>query len=154
MRLMLLNVAFPFLLAGCSTLAQPEVKLTIQSGKILDVKNFEYKPATEYGSCELTGTIEFDIAVEPKNFTGVVLLQDIKIRYAGTWTRTENGGISFVNGKQYGGMSISEYPLSEDSQNKKDAICKSKSSSDVKLVSLGEGLFATQGIKATVWTGK
>ena len=154
MRLMLLNVAFPFLLAGCGTLAQPEVKLTIQSGKILDVKNFEYKPATEYGSCDITGIIEFDIAVEPKNFTGVVFLKDIKIRYADTWTRTENGGITFVNGKQYAGMSIGEYPLSEDSQNKKDAICKSKSSSDVKLVSLGEGVFATQGIKATVSTGK
>jgi len=154
MRLMLLNVGFPLLLAGCTTLSQPEVKLTIQSGKILDVKDFEYKPASEYSSCVLSGIIEFDIAVEPKNFTGLVFLQDIKIRYADTWTRTENGSITFINGKQYKGMSISEYPLSEDSQIKKDAICKSKSSSDVKLVSLGEGLFATQGTKATILTGK
>ena len=154
MRFLLLTVAFPLLLTGCSTLEQPEVKLTIQSDKILGVKNFEYKPATEYGSCDITGTIEFDIAVEPKNFTGSVHLKDIKIRYADTWTRTEDGSITFINGKQYEGMSITEYTMQEDSKNEKDAICKSRSSSHIKLVSLGEAIFATQGIKATVSTGK
>ena len=133
---------------------QPDVKVNINSDKVLGVKNFEYTPATEYSSCNVTGSIEYDIAVEPKNFTGIIYFKDMKIRYADTWTATEDNQVTFVNGRQQYGTSISQFAYAEDSKAKKEALCSSRSSSDIKLISLGEALFAQPGIKATVLTKK
>ncbi len=128
---------------------QPDVKVSINSDKVLGVKDFEYTPATEYSSCSVNGIIEYDISVEPKNFTGIVHLRGTKIRYANTWTRSEDSHLTFINGKLLDGLNVYQYSLEDDSNIQKQAICKTKSSSDIKLISLGDALFATPGVNAT-----
>lgn len=128
---------------------QPDVKVSINSDKVLGVKDFEYTPATDYSSCSISGSIEYDISVEPKNFTGMVYLRDAKIRYANTWTKTEDTQITFVNGRLLDGVNVFQYSSLDDPNIAKEATCKSKSSSDIRLISLGEALYAIPGIKAT-----
>jgi hypothetical protein len=147
-RLFFIGV-LPLLLSGCATVMQPDVKVSINSDKVLGVKDFEYTPATEYSSCNVTGAIEYDIAVEPKNFTGIIYFKGMKVRYADTWTAEEDNQATFVDGKQVYGISIGQFAYAEDSKAKKEALCSSKSSSDIKLISLGEALFATPGVNAT-----
>ncbi|WP_398335988.1 hypothetical protein [Vulcanococcus sp.] len=149
MRRLFQICALPLLLSGCGTVMQPDVKISINSDEVLGVKDFVHTPATEYSSCSISGSIEYDISVEPKNFTGIVYLRDAKIRYANTWTKTEDTQITFVNGKLLDGVNVYQYSLSDDSIIQKEAICKSKSSSEIRLISLGEALFAIPGIKAT-----
>jgi len=137
---------------GCNPIAPSEVKISLNSDKVLGVKDFEFKPAGEYIGCSVSGIIDYDIRVEPANFTGQVLLDKVVIEYAGKW-RAEPQSIylNFLEGKTVGnGLFVSEYVSTDDSRDKKEAVCASKSSSDIKITSLGTGLLALPGIKAVV----
>ena len=141
-----------FLLVACNTNAPSEVKISLNSDKVLGVSDFEFEPAGKYSGCSVSGKIEYDIKIEPSNFTGVVNLDEVVVEYAGKWrAKPEPFYLPFVEGKIVeGGFQVSEYTFSEDPQDKKQAICASKSSSDIKLASLGTGLNALPGIKAAV----
>ena len=137
---------------GCNTIAPSEVKVSLNSDKILGVSDFKSEPAGEYSGCSVSGSIDYDIKIEPANFTGVVQLDDVVIEYAGKWrAKPQFFYLNFVEGKMTrGGFSVSEYASSDDPKDKKEAICASKSSSDIRIASLGTGLNALPGIKAVV----
>jgi hypothetical protein len=128
---------------------QPEVKVGIRSDKVLSVEDFEYEAASEFRSCNVKGSIEYDISVEPKDFTGIVYLRGIKVGYASIWTDTMDDQLIFKDGKLVYGINILQYKLLDDPKVEREAVCKSKSSSDIKLISLGEALFALPGAPAS-----
>lgn len=154
MRRLLITTALPLLLLGCSPGAQQEVRVAIKSDKVLSVKNFEYTPATAYSPCNLSGVIEYDVSIEPSNFTGYVQLKDAVIQYGGTWKKVGDTVLAFVDGKQVDGTNIYQYPLEESSTAEKQATCASKSSSDIKLISLGKPMFALHGAKVIIQANK
>ena len=133
---------------------QPEVKLSIKSDRILGVEDFDHSPAEAYAPCSISGTIEYDISVEPSNFTGYIDVKDAVIEYAGRWKKVENTTFSFVNGKQVYGTSVYQYPSDSASAAEKEATCASKSSSDIKLISLGEPIYAVHGSKVLIQANK
>jgi len=152
----LIAIACPFLMLGCSLKTPSNVRVRIASDKILNVSDFKSEPATAYSSCSVSGFIKFDLSVEPSNFTGMVIGQEASINYAGKWTdnKTEYW-ITFVEGKQVGqGINIGQYALNEEPQEMKESICATKSSSDIKLVSLGNPEIALSGLKAVEATDK
>jgi len=152
----LIAVACPVLMLGCSLKPPSDVRVRIASDKILNVSDFKSEPATTYSPCSVSGLIKYDLSVEPSNFTGIIVGQEAAISYAGKWTdkKTEYW-ITFVEGKQVSeGISIGQYPLDEEPQEMKKAICATKSSSDIKLVSLGNPEIALPGLKAVAATDK
>jgi len=140
------------LLMGCNSIAPSGIKISLNSDKVLAVSEFEFEPLGEYTGCSVSGTIDYDIKIEPANFTGAVQLDKVVIEYAGKWrAEPEYFYLNFVEGKMVGGgFHVSEYVSSDDSKDKKEAICASKSSSDIKIASLGTALLALPGIKAVV----
>jgi len=140
------------LLMGCNSIAPSGIKISLNSDKVLAVSKFEFEPEGEYTGCSVSGTIDYDIKIEPANFTGAVQLDKVVIEYAGKWrAEPEYFYLNFVEGKMVGGgFQVSEYASSDDSKDKKEAICASKSSSDIKIASLGTALLALPGIKAVV----
>jgi len=139
-------------LVGCYPIAPSEVKISLNSDKVLGVKDFKFEPAGEYTGCQVSGTIEYDIKIEPANFTGSVELDKVVIEYAGKWrAEPQIFYLTFLEGKSVGGgIGIGQYASSDDSKDMKEAVCASKSSSDIKIASLGTGLVALPGIKAVV----
>jgi len=137
---------------GCNSIAPSGIKISLNSDKVLAVSEFEFEPLGEYTGCSVSGTIDYDIKIEPANFTGAVQLDKVVIEYAGKWrAEPEYFYLNFVEGKMVGGgFQVSEYASSDDSKDKKEAICASKSSSDIKIASLGTALLALPGIKAVV----
>ena len=139
------------LLMGCNPIAPSEVKVSLNSDKVLGVSNFKFAQANEYGGCQVSALIDYDINVEPANFTGNVLFKDIVYEYSGKWrSEPQMETAVFVDGKIVLGFYVGEYTALDDSKDKKEAICASKSSSDIKIASLGTALYALQGIKAVV----
>ena len=137
---------------GCNPIAPSEVKISLNSDKVLGVSDFKFEPAGEYLGCSVSGSIDYDIQIEPANFTGAVQLDEVVLEYAGKWrAKPQFVFLNFVEGKMVGGgFSVSEFASSDDPKDKKEAICASKSSSDIKIASLGTGLNALPGIKAVV----
>jgi hypothetical protein len=154
MRQLLITAGLPLLLLGCSMGVQPEVRLSIKSDRILGVEDFEYSPAGSFSPCNVSGEIEYDIGVEPSNFTGYVQVKDAVIEYAGKWKKIDSRSFSFVNGKQVHGTSIYQYPLDDASAVEKEATCASRSSSDIKLISLGKPIYAIHGVKVVIQASK
>jgi hypothetical protein len=143
------------LLMGCNPTAPSEIRVSLNSDKVLGVSNFKFEPANEYSGCSVSALIDYDIKVEPANFTGLVLLDKFVIEYAGKWrSRPTSESLTFVKGKIVGGgLFVSEYTTGSDELNEKEkieAICASKSSSDIKIASLGTAQLALPGIKAVV----
>ena len=140
------------LLMGCNPIAPSEVKISLNSDKVLGVSDFKFEPAGEYSGCSVSGSIDYDIKIEPANFTGGVQLDKVVIEYARKWrAEPEYFYLNFVEGKMVGGgFYVSEFASSDDSKDKKEAICASRSSSDIQIASLGTGLNALPGIKAVV----
>jgi len=140
------------LLLGCNSIAPSGLKISLNSDKVLGVSKFKFEPAGEYSGCSISGTIDYDIKIEPANFTGAVQLDKVVIEYAGKWrAEPQYFYLNFVEGKMVGGgLEVGEYASTDDSKDKKEAICASKSSSDIKIASLGTGLLALPGIKAVV----
>jgi hypothetical protein len=151
MRRLIIGSLTVFLM-GCNPIAPSEVKISLNSDKVFGVSDFKFEPAGEYSGCTVSGTIDYDIKIEPANFTGGILLDKVVIEYAGKWRAKPTSWFqSFVEGKMVGGgFVVSEYASPDDSKDKKEAICASKSSSDIKIASLGTGLLALPGIKAVV----
>jgi hypothetical protein len=139
-------------LMGCNQIAPSEVKISLNSDKVLGVRDFKFEPAGEYSGCTISGAIDYDIKIEPANFTGGVQLDKVVIEYAGKWrAEPDSQFLNFVEGKMVGGgFSVYQYGSLDDSKDKKEAICASKSSSDIKIASLGTALLALPGIKAVV----
>jgi len=136
------------LLAGCSQSERP-VSIRIASDKILEVSDFKVENE-DYG-CTVSGIIKFDIAVDPPNFTGSVIASEGVLQY-GKWRDEQLAATPFfVDGKQMG-KGISVYRFVNDSAPKaeREAICSLKSSSEIKLVSLGKAEIALKGLKAIV----
>jgi len=151
MRRLIVGTLTVFLM-GCNPIAPSEVKISLNSDKVLGVKDFKFEPAVEYSGCSVAGSIEYDFKIEPANFTGRVILDKVVIEYAGKW-RAEPQSIDlyFLEGKLVGhGLYVGQYVYTTDSKDKKEAVCASKSSSDIKITSLGTGLLAMPGIKAAV----
>ena len=146
------------LLAGCNALPPSEVKVSLGSGKILSVKDFEYKPAEEYIGCSVSGIILYDIKVDPQNFTGSVVIDNVVIEYAGKYrAKPQSVTLKFVGGKPIGeGIYIGEYisAVTDEPKDKREAVCASKSTSDIKIVSLGEPIIALPGVKASLESKK
>ena len=139
------------LLMGCNPIAPSEVKVSLNSDKVLGVSEFEFEPGGEYSGCTVSGIIDYDIKIEPENFTGTVQLDKVIIEYAGKWrAKPEYFYLVFLEGKMVSGFDVSQYGSSDDSKDKKEAVCASKSSSDIKITSLGTGLVAVPCIKAVV----
>jgi len=146
------------LLAGCNAFPPSEVKVSLGSGKILSVKDFEYEPAGEYSGCSVSGSILYDLKVDPQNFTGVVVLDDVVLEYAGKYrAKPKSFQPFFLDGKPVGeGVYIGEYISSviPEPKEKREAICASKSTSDIRIVSLGEPVIALPGVKASLESKK
>lgn len=143
----LLIAAIPFLLAGCSQ-PQGEVRLQLASDKALAVDEFEVTKI-DPSYCSVRVSITYDISVEPKNFTGVAYIKDAQLEWAG-WKSKKQLFLQFIDGKQIGStLNESESVDVGDSKEKIEAICRVKSSSDVKIVDLGKPMFAFYGVKAS-----
>ena len=142
------------LLMGCNPIAPSEVKVSLNSDKVLGVSDFKFEPANEYSGCQVQALIDYDIKVEPANFTGLVQLDKVVIEYSGWRSRPTSESLTFVKGKIVGGgFYVNEYTVGSDELKDKEkikAICASKSSSDIKIASLGTALYALPGIKAVV----
>jgi hypothetical protein len=150
MRYLLIG-SLSVLLLGCNSIAPSGLKISLNSDKVLGVRKFKFEPAGEYSGCSVSGAIDYDIKIEPANFTGAVQLDKVVIEYAGKWrAEPQYFYLNFVEGKMVSGSEVGEYASSEDTKEKKEAICASKSSSDIKIASLGTGLLALPGIKAVV----
>lgn len=154
MRSFLLIAVLPLALVSCNSTTSREVKITINSDKILSVKDFSYAPASDYSPCNVDGNIEYDISVEPPDFTGMAQVKDAELLYGGKWKKKTSLVFYFKEGRQLFGTNISQYPLADASAEEKNATCASKSSSDIKLVSLGEPVFALSGTKLAVGDNK
>ena len=145
-----LIVVSALLINGCAQVPT-EVKVKLASDKILAVKDFATEPATEYSGCTVKGQILYDIGVEPANFTGIVNIENGQIEYAGWKGEKVPIRVVFVNGKQHGyTVSIYNYASGDDTKEKKEAMCRVKTSSDIKLVDLGKPIMAIQGIRAAI----
>lgn len=145
-----LIVVSALLINGC-TQVPTEVKVKLASDNILAVKDFATEPATEYSGCTVKGEVLYDISVEPVNFTGIVNIENGQIEYAGWKGEKVPIGVVFINGKQHGyTVSIYNYASGDDTKEKKEAMCRVKTSSDIKLVDLGKPIMAIQGIRASI----
>jgi hypothetical protein len=149
----LLIAAIPILLMGCS---QPhaEVKLHLASDKAISVDEFELNKSEFSASgdpdCSVLISITYDISVEPRDFTGQVWIKDAQVKWAG-WKSKEELVLQFVDGKQ-SAATLDEYEFArdEDLKEKKEALCRVQSSSDVKMIDLGKPQYAVYGVRASV----
>jgi len=143
------------LLAGCNLNAPSGVKVILNSDKILDVQKFEYDSSGIGGVsyyCSVSGSIKYDITFEPSNFTGAVSLNNLVLEYAGKWrSEPQTVYLDVLDGKLVNGtgINITESSNSDDPKDKKEAVCASKSSSDIKIASLGEPVLVFPGLKAS-----
>lgn len=145
--------AVAVILGGCAQ-APSEVKIKLGSNRILAVKDFKTEPATEYSGCNVGGQILYDIVVQPSDFTGLITVKDAQIKIAGWGRQKEDLWIFFIDGKPEGyTVSLYEYTSDNDPREKKEALCRVKSSSDIVLTSLGTPLMAINGVKATIAAG-
>lgn len=144
-----LTLGVVFLFCACSP-GPTEVQIKLASDKILAVKDFSTTPASEYSGCQVEGEIQFDVTVEPKNFTGVVSFENTEIKMAGWKSKQMNSAFQFINGKPHGYIRFYESSDDEDTKEKKEALCRVKSSSDIKLSEIGKAVMAFHGIKASV----
>jgi hypothetical protein len=140
------------LLVGCNSFAPSELKVSLNSDKILGVRDLIFDSGGEFSGCSVSGSIEYDIKIEPEDFTGVVMFNEVVFEYAGKWrSEPEFKSLVYSNGKWLeGGMNVSAYASLDDPKDKKEALCSAKSSSDIRIVSLGEAVIALPGIKAVL----
>lgn len=147
----LLIGSLTLLLVGCNSVAPFGLKISLNSDKVLGVSEFKFEPGDEYSSCSVSGTIEYDIKLEPENHTGSVVFNGFVLEYAGKWrSEPEVQYLSYLDGKLIKNSGINVYASAslDDPKDKKEALCASKSSSDIKVVSLGDPVIAFPGIKA------
>lgn len=145
--------AVAVILGGCAQ-APPEVNIKLGSNRILAVKNFNNEPATEYSGCNVSGLILYDIVVQPSDFTGVITVKDAKIKIAGWELQNQILELHFIDGKPEGyTVLLYESTSDDDPKDKKEAICRVKSSSDIALTSLGTPVMAISGVKFTIAAG-
>jgi len=143
------------LLTGCNLNAPSGVKVILNSDKILDVQQFEYESSEIGGvsSCSVSGSIQYDITFEPSNFTGAVSFHNLVLEYAGKWrSEPQTAYLDVLNGKLMKGTGINIYQsvsYEDGPKEKKEAVCASKSSSDIKIASLGEPVLVFPGLKAS-----
>lgn len=151
MRYLLIG-SLSVLLLGCNSIAPSGLKISLNSDKALGVNEFEFTPASEYSGCSVSGYIEYDIKLEPANFTGGVAFANFVLDYAGKWrTKPYAVYLEFVEGKLIGdGISISQYGSKDSPEDMKKALCASKSSSDIKIASLGDTVIVFPGFKAVL----
>ena len=138
------------LLVGCNSVSPSGLKISLDSDKVLGVSRFEFEPGDELSSCSVSGTIEYDIKLEPENYTGTVSFSGFVLEYAGKWrSEPDDQYLTYLEGKliKNSGINIYASASSDDPKDKKEALCASKSSSDVKVVSLGDPVIAFPGIK-------
>jgi hypothetical protein len=146
----LAGYAASLLLAAC-TPQTTEVIVGIASDKALEVKNFKHEQGGAYTSCTVSGDIVFDISVEPNDFSGVVVLEDVQLTVAGWKPKKEDyWWLEFDKGKP-SALSFYFYESKETGDKEGiEALCRAKSSSDVKLQSLGRPRWAISAIKASL----
>lgn len=151
MRYLLIG-SLSVLLLGCNSIAPSGLKISLNSDKALGVNEFEFTPADEYSTCNVSGSIKYDIKLEPANFTGAVSLNDFVLEYAGKWrSKPQTVYLEFVEGELIGdGISVAIYTSKDDSEDQKKAMCASKSSSDIKIASLGGNAIVFPGFKAVL----
>ena len=141
------------LLLGCNSNAPSGLKISLNSDKVLNVCKFEFESGDEYSGCNVSGKIEYDIKIEPANFTGSVSFHNFVLEYAGKWrSEPKYVYLEYLNGQVVKGLGINIFAAAslDDPKEKKEALCASKSSSDIKVVSLGDPVIAFPGIKAVL----
>jgi hypothetical protein len=149
-------ILFPLALLGCTSSSFPEnVKISINSEKVLAVKDFEFEPASAYRGCTVSGTITYDISVDPADFTGIVFGDDAVLSYAGAKERKVSYMLPFKNGKlniesSLSGFNVFDWASDENTNEEKAATCASKSSSKIRLISLGVPNIAVPGVDAAI----
>jgi hypothetical protein len=151
MRYLLIG-SLSVLLLGCNSIAPSGLKISLNSYKALSVSEFEFVPASEYSSCSVSGNIMYDIKLEPANFTGAVSFANFVLEYAGKWrTKPYNVYLEFAEGKLVGdGIDIGQFTSTDDPEDMKKAVCASKSSSDIKIASLGDTVLVFPAFKAVL----
>lgn len=140
-------------LVGCNSVAPSGLKISLNSDKVLSVSRFEFEPGDELSGCSVSGTIEYDIKIEPENYTGIIDFNGLVLEYAGKWrSEPDSQLLTYLDGKliKNSGINIYASASSDDPKDKKEALCASKSSSDIKVVSLGDPVIAYPGIKVAL----
>lgn len=140
------------LLLGCNSIAPSGLKISLNSDKALNVSEFEFDPGDEYSGCSVSGNIEYDIKLDPANFTGLVSFNGFVLEYAEKWrTEPDIVYLEFAEGKLTGdGVTVSQFTTKDSPEDMKKAVCASKSSSDIKIASLGDTAIAFPGFKAVL----
>ena len=141
-------------LAGCQQ-TPSEVSLRLLSPNPVSSKDWATeKDSSSYSSsCSVKGTVIFEVEIEPGDFTGQVMTKNAILEIAGKHKyKDESYYATFINGKQVdGGVNVYNYAYqSQDDKEEYKALCAVKSIDQVKLLSIGEPIIASPGIKLVV----
>ena len=137
-------------LAGCNQNYPSQVSIKLNSSEPLKSTDWSMEKST-IGSCNLSGYVNYDIDIEPKDFTGNIWLSDVVISYNG-YKHTGFQQLNYLNGKPTDrAFNIGQYVYaSQDDKEEYKAICGIKSYHNIKIVSLGKPVIALPGIPLVI----
>ena len=152
------GVAAATAVAGCQQ-TPAEVSLKLLSPAPVSSKDWstEKDSGSYSSSCSIKGTVIYDVEINPSDFTGQVLTKNAIIEVAGKHKyKDESYYATFIKGKQVsGGVNVYNYAYqSQDDKEEYKALCSVKSLDQVRLLSIGEPIIASPGIKLIIKEAK